>query len=270
MANNTNTNANANKYISVIVSFGKNDTTRVFFNKIKKFRTKHILHYLHLKNVNDSQYYLCKIQLTKYDFFLSTFKNFNCDVANDKTQTKSHYNNCNEDLSKIFINNKKCNFVEKEYLASQKCLVLITDYSVFYHCLIIQKMFADCREHYNDANHSIIRLLISNNLPIVNVVANNDISLQQINRLNYLENKIKDLENKIEDFDIYIDDKISNFKSELFSNIIGNINNLITLQIKTEIEKSRDKLNISNNSEDIKKYIDSCILNSMCAKNILS
>jgi hypothetical protein len=81
--------------------------------------------------------------------------------------------------------------------------------------------------------------------------------------LNKLNNMYNDIEEKInehyEDLDFKIDDNISSLKSELFTTIISELRNIVTLQIKTEISKSKNQLNLDNIPFAIKEYINTCV-----------
>jgi len=256
-------------YISTVIIFKKNISLNSFFGVLSNFRKNHILHFLHLNNSNDdNQYFIFKMKFNIHNIYDDKFKTFNYTVIDNKT--KSYYNNCDRE-SYLNININKCTFMQKKYIEPTKQLIFTSHYGEFYHMLIIKKMFSDygiefINNNYvvdvpnviEEINNNIIttdKKIISHNNKINNIIEDSTTELMQ-----QIEDSNVELSQKIEDLNFELSQKIIDVHNELHSTIISELNHIITLQIKLEINKEKSKLNLDNIPDNIKKYINICIM----------
>lgn len=277
-----NSNLNSTQYISIVVIFEKNVSTQIFFSKIHEYRKKNIFHYMHLKCNNGLQYYICKMQKKSYcNFYKELDKNLTCITLDSNQKTQQYYNNCTKNQADKFINSKKCKFITKKYIPEKNQLILTTNYDIFYHDLIIEKMFKDCDEIFIEENcsktFSTLEYLTNNdntnNDNTNNDNTNNDNTNNDNANNNNTNNDNTNNDNTnndifsnlitpsfedtfyetIENLELKIADDISNVKSEIFSSVISNISHMITLQVKLEFQKYKmdiQKYKINNNNDN--------------------
>jgi len=245
---------------------------------------------------DDKQYIICKFLNNEMNSFFNYFDNLhNISHKILKNIETITYYKCNVTFGQKIVKNK-FKFIDKTYSKLGNQLVFMSSYNEFFHKMIVKKIFTICKENFIEKNYSMQSYLINdyitnenniisqnenenelstillqdlnvdNSSSIVNNVTSN-ITNDDISTISYQDLYEKDntnhddidfmdetinTENKIDK--LY--DNIYNIKSELFSTFCDNLSNLIALQVKIEINKEKNKLNLNNIPDNIKQYID--------------